>query len=240
MKLKKIILISLTIGGYLYSANVFADSSLSLSVKLLSSNWEGSNKTSTPTDFDATEGGQLGFNVAYQKGSFYTGLNFQGGEYKFGNNAPDQITASGVTQFPANTTVEHGQFDLIFGYYFWERISLFVDIKSITNKWKNTDQEQTYTGIGVGASGIWSLGNNWNIYGSIGFVPSGNVQANGSDVGDGTSAAFEVGGTYNINASNRVNFGAKFQSLVYEFDSGDEQTNKMNGLFVGYSYIFQF
>lgn len=237
MKLKKIIQIFLIVSGYLFSVNVFADSNLSLSAKLLSSNWEGTNKDSA-TDFDTTEGGQLGFNIAYQNGRFYTGLNFQGGDYKFDGNAPDQITRTGRQSF-TDTTVEHAQFDLIFGYYFWERISLFIDLKSVENKWQNTNQKQNYSGIGFGGSGIWPISSNWSIYGSVGFVPAGKVEANNVEVGDGVSSAFEVGGIYNITQNNRLSFGAKFQTLNYEFDSGDEQENTMNGLFVGYSYIFK-
>ena len=237
MKLKKIIQIFLITSGYILSVNAFADSNLILSAKLLGSNWEGNNQNSD-TDFDTTEGGQLGFNIAFQKGNFYTGLNFQGGDYKFEGNAPDQITNLGRLSF-TDTTVEHAQLDLIFGYYFWKRISLFIDIKSVENKWEDTNQKQTFTGIGFGGSGVWPLNPNWSVYGSVGVVPAGKVEANNVEVGDGVSSAFEVGGIYNITQNNRLSFGAKFQTLNYEFDSGDEQENTINGLFVGYSYIFQ-
>ena len=237
MKLKKIIQIFLIVGSYSFSINAFADSNLSLSAKLLASNWEGTNKDSG-TDFDTTEGGQLGFNIAYQTGRFYTGLNFQGGDYKFDGDAPDQITLLGRQSF-TDTTVEHAQFDLIFGYYFWERISLFIDLKSVENKWQGTNQKQSFSGIGLGGSGIWPLNSNWSIYGSVGLVPAGKVEANNVDVGDGVSSAFEVGGIYSITQNSRLSFGAKFQTLNYEFDSGDEQENTINGLFVGYSYIFK-
>ena len=220
------------------TARANGNTSLNLGVKLLGANWEGNNENSG-TEFDTTEGGQLGINIAFQKGSFYAGISMQGGEYQFDNNAPDQVTSSGTQSF-SNVKIRHRELDLIAGYFFWDRISLFLDIKGIGYKWDNNDHEQTFAGIGLGTSGFWPVSENWALYGSAGFVPSGDVEANGTKVGDGSSGALEFGAMFNINESNRLTFGLKSSAQTYKFDSGDKQKHKMNGVFVGYSYVILF
>ncbi len=237
MKITKTYLILLLGSIFLYSLNAQADGDLSLSlgVKLLGANWSGHNQNSD-TDFSAG-GTQFGLNAALQKGRFYTGLNLQSGEYTFDDNAPDQVSKSGSQSY-SNVKIKHSEVDLIAGYFFWKHISLFLDIKGFGNQWDNNDYKLGFSGIGLGASGMWPLSKRWSLYGSFGFVPSGKLEANNEKIGSGSSAAIEFGSIFSFNASNRLTLGLKQQSRTYKFDSGDQQEHKMNGIFLGYSHLF--
>lgn len=224
----------------LISINVQAkgDMGLSLGVKLLATNWQGNNQQSD-TSFSTTDGGQFGINLAFQKSKFYTGVSFQGGEYTFEEEAPDQVTSS-ATSASSNVIISRDELDLLVGYFFWEHISLFIDLKSISNQWDSNDYRQTFYGLGLGASGYWPLSKSWSLYGSVGFVPVGQVETEGNKIGDGTSGAFEFGGGYHFDKRNRLTFGVKLQSQTYDYDSGDKTESRLNGVFVGYNHIFPF
>jgi len=238
IKNNTIISMALVISAISFNVQAKGDMGLSLGVKLLGTNWQGNNQQSDTT-FDTTEGGQFGFNIGFQKAKFYTGLSFQGGEYTFKDEAPDQVTPIG--SFPSsNVIISRGEFDLLAGYFFWEHISLFVDLKSISNTWSDTGYQQRFTGFGLGASGFWPLSKKWSLYGSVGFVPIGQVETSGSNIGDGTSGALEFGGAFHFNQRNRLTFGLKAQSQTYNYDSGDKTESRLNGVFVGYNHIFPF
>jgi hypothetical protein len=139
----------------------------------------------------------------------------------------------------SEASIERNEFDLLFGYYFWPRVSLFLDFKAINSKWNTLDYKTEFGGIGFGATGFIPLNQNWVMHGTIGIVPAGNVEVNGANKGDGNSGAIEFGAVYSINAHNRINFGIKLQSQTYEFDDGTEQSHQLNGLYLGYNYIFK-
>ncbi len=238
IKSKTIILWALVLSAFSINVHADGDMGISLGVKLLGTNWQGNNQQSD-TNFNTTDGGQFGITLAFQKAKFYTGISFQGGEYTFNDAAPDQVPPSGTTP-TSNVKIKRGELDLLAGYFFWEHISLFIDLKSISNTWSNNNYKQSFTGIGFGASGYWPLNKTWSLFGSIGIVPVGRVETDGSNIGDGNSGALEFGGAYNFDARNRLTFGIKSQSQTYTYDSGDKTESRLNGVFVGYSHIFPF
>ncbi len=209
---------------------------ISLGLKLLSSNWKGSN-TDAGTDFERNAGGQFAWNVGLQKDRYYAGLSLQGGSYNFVGNGPDQVTASTSTPV-TNVNIQRSEVDLIAGYYFWDNISLFVDIKSVQNKFDKNNYKQNFSGIGVGVAGAWQLNKSWSLYGTFGFVGKGDLKVNASVVGSANSAALEFGGIYRLSDSHRFNIGFKNQAQKYTFNNGDSQTHNFGGLFVGYNYLF--
>ncbi len=223
-----------------YAANVNADDkyTLSLGVKLLSSNWKGKN-TNSGTDFEQSEGGQSGWNFGLQKGRFYTGLSLQGGKYNFSGDGPDQVSLNNTVSVK-NVEADRSELDLLAGYYFWDNISLFIDLKSIENKYNKNNYTQNFTGIGLGIAGAWPLNDDWSLYGSFGFVTKGDVEANGTKVGTAKSTAFEFGSVYRIAELHRLNFGLKTQGQEFSFDNATSQTHTINGLFIGYSYLIRF
>jgi len=97
-----------------------------------------------------------------------------------------------------------------------------------------------FAGLGAGISGFIPLSERWILFGSFGFVPVGNVEGNGTKIGDGNSGALEFGAVFKFNQRNRLNFGLKSQWQNYEFDDGSKQEHQLNGLFLGYNHLFLF
>ncbi|MFV2060802.1 MAG: hypothetical protein ACC653_08955 [Gammaproteobacteria bacterium] len=230
--------ILLTFGLYTVSANAKDEYKFNLGVKLLASSWNGKNNSSG-TSYKQDEGGQFGWNIGLQKGRFYTGLSLQGGEYNFTGEGPEQVTAN-TTVNVTNVKVTRSEFDLIAGYYFWDNISFFLDLKSITNKHNKNNYEQKFSGLGLGIAGAWPINDDVALYGSFGFFTKVDVEANGKKVGSANNVALEFGAAFRINDANRLNAGIKAQSQEYTFDNGTTQNHDVASLFVGYNYIFGF
>ena len=247
MNKKNLLLSCLILTSSLLVQTANAQHSLGLGVKLLGSTWKGDNVDSV-TDFESTNGSQFGFNLVYQYNRFYTGFNFQGGEYKFKDDAPDKIFKFNK-QPSENVNIDRGEGDILVGYYFWPKVSLFLDLKSITSEWKDdnplTQKYATqFVGLGFGISGFIPLNESWMLFGSFGVVPNGTVrQTKGSysgEIGNGDSGALEFGAIYHFNRNNRLNFGLKSQWQTYEFDNSSEQKHQVGSLFIGYNYLFLF
>lgn len=234
------ILMILIAGICLYSnlAHSETRSGLSGTVKVLAGNWKGENKNSG-TEFEASDGRQWSISLTYQYADFYTGLNLQGGVYTFDDNGPEQMSGS-TSQPVSNVELAHSEIDLVAGYFINRQISVFLDLKGISNTWENYSHEQTFGGVGLGATGLWPLNPDWILYGSIGFVPAGDVMVNDVKVGEGKSSAFDIGAMYNLDEGQRLIFGLKASTQIYNFDSGDEQLHEFSGLFLGYSHSFFF
>lgn len=213
-----------------------SDSGISVSVRLMGGGWSGKNKTSG-TDFKSDDGGQAGLNVAYQNGNFYTGLNLQGGEYTFEKDTPDQVSRAGTTGI-TNDKISHSELDLVFGYYLTRYFSLFFAIKGVSDTWESNQHKQEFGGVGLGAAGFWPITTDWTLYGSIGAVPSGDIKTNGEVIGEGKSSALDIGAQYHFSGGHRLTFGVKRSNYVYKYDSGDEQTHSIGGIYAGYTYAF--
>lgn len=222
-----------------FSASSNAAQSLALGVGINGSAWEGDNGPGR-SDFESDRGGQLALSINYRIDKFYTGLNLQGGEYSFDSDGPDQFTSAG-TLSSNDVKVEHNDFDLLVGYYFWPQISLFADLKVAHSDWKDNGYEQAFGGIGFGVSGFHVINSDWILFGSLGFV-NGDVDDDDAsgDHGDGKSSALTVGSVYQIDPDNTVNFGIKFRKYEFDFDDGNEQEYTLNGLFFGYTHVFKF
>lgn len=230
--------IAILITGLILIGNIAqANENISIGVKLLGAGWEGDNGAGA-NDFESSNGGQVGFNISYNTGNFYTGLNLQGGEYKFTNSSPDQFTTTG--RVPTNNVnIKQNDFDLLFGYYFWPQVSLFADIKAVTNNWQNNNYEQTFFGLGLGISTFTPLNENWTFFGSFGFIASGEIKdTNGNKVGEGDSTAVELGAVYKLNDKNNLNMGIKFRNYKFEHLNNSKQEYSVNALFVGYTHTF--
>ncbi|GMR16831.1 MAG: hypothetical protein BMS9Abin31_1218 [Gammaproteobacteria bacterium] len=235
MLVKKLFLILFFIA--LSVNNSYADQRLTFGAKLLAANWKGDNGAGG-TDFESDEGGQFGLNVAYKIGNFYTGLNLQRGEYNFKNDAPDKFTVVGRVA-NSNVKIQQTDVDLLFGYYFWSQVSLFIDIKNVTNNWLDEPYKQDFTGLGLGASGYIPVNDKWTIFGSFGFIAGGEIKNNNDKkVGEGTSWALEVGTVYTINERNFVNAGIKTRNYSFEYLDSSKQEYDINALFIGYNYSF--
>ena len=212
-------------------------SSLNLGVALNGSGWSGDNGAGG--SFESDRGGQLGFSLSYSKDRWYVGLSLQGGEYEFNQSAPTQFHPT-VAQPAQNIIVKHSDFDLLAGYYFWDRISLFIDLKAVGSQWQNNNYEQGFGGLGLGVSGYHPLNDNWMLYGSWGVVGGKISENNGNEIGDANSSAFTIGASYQLNRLDRLSMGLKLRGYQYDFDNGATQTHNLNGVFFGYNHVFEF
>lgn len=199
--------------------------SFSIGAKLEASNWHGSNTDSDDRDFEAASG-QGGFNVSLQKGRFYAGLNLKGGEFEFTDGAPNQVTNESTNKSDEET-IKRGEFDLMAGYYFWKKYSLFIDFKSITNEYQDSSYELVASGLGIGVSGYQPLSAKWIIFGSIGVVKL-DLTVDDKDVGSGTGNALEIGFMYRINERTSLTMSARNQRQEYEFNNGEKQIHEIS------------
>ncbi len=235
MLIKKLSFILLLLTLCLNSA--LAEQRLTFGAKLLAAGWNGDNSTDG-TDFESDEGGQFGLNIAYKIDKFYTGLNFQRGEYNFKNDAPDKFTLTGRVP-SSNVKIQQSDLDLLVGYYFWSQVSLFVDIKSVTNNWLDEPYKQNFLGLGIGTSGYIPLDEKWTLFGSFGFIGRGEIRDNDENkVGEGTSWALELGTVYSINERHFLNAGIKTRKYKFEYLDNTKQDYNINALFIGYNYSF--
>jgi len=216
------------------ATNAYAQSPVQMSIgaNIQPANWEGDNKNGG-TSFDA-KGGQLRLDLRLSKARFYSGLSFQGGEFDFDDGAPDKIFNAAPAERLDKVTIERGEFDWVFGYYFWPQVSLFVDLKSITNDWKGERYSVNYTGLGVGVTGFNPINEHWILFGSLGFVKL-NIESSGDEIGDGRGSAFQIGGLYKINDKANITISLKTQHNVYEFDDNSEQEHDIGGLVFGFN-----
>lgn len=209
----------------------------SLGITLNASGWEGDNGPGRG-DFDSDRGGQFALNLNYRSGKFYTGVNLQGGTYDFDSGAPDQFTSVGTIS-TRNDDVEHEDFDLLVGYYFWPNVSLFLDLKVAKSEWRSTGYEQAFSGLGFGVSGFHPLDDQWLLFGSLGFVGGELDDNDDSSLGDGDSSSIVFGAVYRIDDDDTINFGLKLRGYDFDYDDGNEQDYTLNGLFFGYQHIFE-
>lgn len=221
---------------FLAPISLLADTSVSLGVSLNGARWSGDNGSGR-SSFSSTEGGQFGLSANLKIDRFYAGISLQGGEYSFNSGAPDQFTSGGAVAV-SDTKVEHSDFDLLAGYYFWPQVSLFVDLKGAGSRWTTNNYEQNFGGLGIGVSAYQPLQNDWLLFGTLGFV-NGDVEETGSlVVGDGTSRALTLGGVYSLEKNQHLNVGLRFRKYRFDFDDGNQQDYTLNGIFVGYTHIF--
>lgn len=202
-----------------------------MGAKLYATNW-----TVTNQDTDAESkaiSGQLGLSGKYQKGRFYGGLAIQAGDFEFKDNAPAQPDGSAST---APTTIKHANSDLIFGYYFWQKVSLFIDIKNVSNEWEDGDKVE-YSGIGYGINVVHPLSPRWAISGSFGLVPM-RIKIDDKNVGDAGRSALDISLHYSLGPQSNLSISLKNQSQTDEYDNGLEQEHKFGALVLGGNIIF--
>ena len=216
----------------LYSIADEAPVNVSFGASVQPARWKGENLNGG-TDFETTSS-QLQLNLRIRKEKIYGGLSFQGAEFEFKDGAPNKVNEN-VSVRDDDATIKRGEFDLVFGYYFWPKVSLFIDLKSITNDWKNDGYAVRYNGMGFGVSGYQPINADWVMFGSIGFVNL-DIRADSKSIGDGKGSALVIGALYRINQQVNFTVSLKSQHNEYDFDEGSEQEHDIGGLVLGFSY----
>lgn len=208
-----------------------------LGVKLLGAGWQGDNG-GVSDKFNSDEGGQLALSASFSRDKFYTGISIQGGNYTFNSSAPDKFTPSGRIS-NSNVEIKQQEMDLLAGYYVWSNVSLFADIKVVSNTWSDDSYKQNFSGLGLGASGFIPLAGQWTGFATVGFIFSGEIKDdNKSKVGDGNSSALELAAIYRLSDVNSLNMGIKFRNYSFEYLDNSSQDYSVNALFFGYNHSF--
>lgn len=206
-----------------------------ISLKLSPTTWSGSNEDAGGDFNSSTTQITLGFGI--QNDRLYGRLSLRGGTFSFTDSAPAQEFKTARVLTP-NVDIEHGETDLIIGYYFWQQISVFADYKSFKNVWKNSDYEMSYSGLGVGVSGFHPLNQAWTFYGSVGFLFPYSIESNAGNIGDGNGSSLDLGFSYRWITHAQVSLGLKTQTQRLDFDNGNQQSHNRGELYVGIQYQF--
>ena len=229
---KKISIIALMV----FPAYVYGAQSINLSARVIGGEWKSDAGVSGGEV--RQQSGQLGFSLAYQNDKFFTGIRLQGGNYRFTDNAPNQITSTGVQPVSAST-VKHGEFDLLAGYYFFQRTAFYLDIKTTSDKWLSNDYQQNFAGLGIGVSSFYPLNKDWLLYGSFGLIGNGRLEdINKNKLADASSIAFEIGFSYTLDKHNSLGFGINQRAYTYAPLTGGTQTYSIGGLSAYYQHRF--
>lgn len=204
-----------------------SDGQFSLGAKLLSATWKGENPDGA--DFES-QSGQLSLEAKYQQQSWFGGLTLQGGQFEFDDVAPERYDHK---DFGGETVkIKRGEVDLVAGYYFWERVSLFLDIKNVGNEWVADGYKVEYSGLGLGVSGYHPMSETWSFFGSFGLVPM-TIKADGKEIGNATRSALNVGFLYRFAPRANFTIGLQSQTQTNDYDDGTEQTQHLGALVFG-------
>lgn len=234
-------LAALALGLMLSNTVSAADVNFTVGVRPQQSNWTVSN---TDTKEHTTAGTtQAGLDLQLRVNSFYAALSSSAGIYRFDSPGPER--ADGVT--PPSTTpkvdITRTELDLVLGYYILRNVSLFIDLKSIANKWEDDGYQTSYAGIGYGVSGNIRFNEHWGIFGSAGLMPM-KISDDSGDIGEGRGRSLEAGALLAINQNNVFTLGLKSQAHGARIDANNDGINELkqwhqvNGLVFRYYYTF--
>ena len=192
--------------------------------------WTGGDAGTIDSYDSASNMSVLG--VMLQKDKWFTGLLLKSGNFDFENMAPEQDSGTVVT--PA--TIHRADFDLVAGYYFWDQVALFVDLKSSSMSWVDTDYVVSFGGIGLGVSGYYQLKDS-TLYSSFGLVNL-TARVDENEVGTGAGSSLEFGWLKKISPTMSFKIGVKSQTQVIDYTNTNKQTNMVGGIIVGISKAF--
>lgn len=202
--------------------------------------WSGENKeTGEKFSSSATN---LGINLKFQWRDLYTGISLAGSEYEFNAKDYSPVRPSAIIPLTDDPVkIKRGEFDLLIGYYVWDMVSLFVDLRSKSLKWSD-DYEITYTGLGGGVTGHYSFSSKWTIFGSLGAssldIKSKERGYNERNIGDGVGTAAEFGVLFRVTKMLNLYGALKSQRQEYRYDNNITEIHDINGIRFGVSTVF--
>jgi hypothetical protein len=214
------------------AAPVHAAPEFSIGAKLGFGNWTVDDND----DSDRAEGkgSMLNVQAAVQWSKAYVGLGLSGGKFNFDDHAPRQPTNHGDST--QSGEIKRGEFDLVFGYHFWDDYSLFWALKSTTEEWEDGYTLET-GGLGMGIAANHALSSTWSLLWRAGLM-SFNAKHDEEDIGDGGGAALEFGAVFRPLTSTTINFGLKTQTRDVKYDNDVRQKNSTTLLGAGVNHAF--
>ena len=230
--------------AFLTSGLTFADEStrvektrITLGGKFRSLNWKGQNKSTEISEFE-TDTSSLSISASIQQKAWYAGMRFTGGEYDFSDGIP-AIEPNITDGANGSGQVGRSEFDLVFGYYFWPRVSIFGGVKALTHEFEEQNHKLGFNGVSLGVSGYYPFSDLWWLYGSLAFTNL-NIKHEDDDLGSSNGSAAEIGFIYIINSRSRFTASLIGQSQNNKYDNGDDQTHNLGGIGFGYSHSLSF
>lgn len=222
---------------FLSSAQAVEEWRLTLGGKLQGLTFKGDNGISGGQDFEA-ESSAVGLSAGLQRGSWYTGLRFSVSEYDFTDGAPDIEPIDGPSSVDS-VTVGRGELDIMFGYYFWPRVSLFTGLKAISHEYQNQDYQLNYNGASLGIAGYHPLNERWSAFGSL-AVTNLTMREDGDKLGQSNGSAVEIGAVYRLGEDSIIALSLHGQNQKNKFDNDDRQTHEIGGLSFGFYHSFSY
>ena len=217
------------------TSNLNAETKFDISLKILPTTWGGNNDNGD-IDFESKDT-QRSLGFGFQNDNLYGRITLQGGQFGFSDPAPAQETKTERTM-ATNVDIDHGESDFILGYYFWRQVSLFADIKSIENNWKDSDYDMSYSGLGLGVSGFHPFSQELMLYGSFAVMLPATIESGGDNIGRVAGSTLDFGVSYRWFTQSQVFGGIKLQANDLDFDNGNNQTHTRGGLYFGAQYQF--
>lgn len=181
-----------------------------------------------------SKGAMLNIHAALQWTKAYAGLGLSGGTFDFGDHAPRQPTNPGDSSQTGE--IKRGEFDLVFGYYFWQNYSLFWAIKTTNEEWDDGYKLET-GGLGMGVAAHHALSPTWSLLWRAGLM-SLNAKHDEDQVGEGGAVALEFGGVFRPAESTTLNVGLKVQSQDIKYDNDVRQKQATSLLGFGVNHAF--
>lgn len=214
-----------------FSSSVFAQTNTfySFGAKINLATWDGDNPGSG-NNFESKTN-MLGLEAKVSHGAWFAGLTLLGAEFEFDDVAPAR-PSNPLPPSSDPVVIKRGETDLVLGYRFWPKISLFLDIKNVTNKWDTDNYKVEYTGLGIGISGFHPVSPKGILYGNFGFVPM-NIRADGKEVGEAKRSAFNIGFLFKASPSISLSVGLQSQNQINDYDDGSEQAHGLGALMFG-------
>lgn len=228
----------------LYPATASADTKISITpgARLLPSTWSGKNEETGETFSSSSTA--LAVNVKIQWRDLYGGISLAGSDYEFdavdySPHRPTTTVLPVADQDPVK--INRGEFDLVVGYYVWDYISVFVDIRSKSLKWAD-DYQLNYAGLGAGVTAHYNFSPKWTVFGSVG-ASSLNIKAkekniDEKEIGDGAGSAAEFGVLYRMTRMLNLYGTLKSQRQEYNYDDNITETHTVSGATIGVSTVF--
>ena len=216
-------------------------SNFNLGVRLQGMNWAVTDKDSQTDNSKKinAKAGAAGVTWQWRRKAFYLGGGLAGGTFTFDEGFKRYDGLQAVNS-DGKTVIDRTEFDLVSGYQLWRPISVFVNLKAISNKWED-DYTTTYTGLGIGVNYHINFNDRFSLFGSAGLLPMaiGDSQDDEKNhIGNAKGGAAEVGGLLAVKGGNTFTIGVKSQYQKNSFDNDAEQVHATNAVQFRYYHTF--
>ncbi len=170
----------------------------------------------------------LAMGAKLQRNAAYGAVQVLVGRYRFEDELPPHPLRGEIND-PSAKNLDRGEVDLVAGYFFWPRLSLFMTLKSITNRWQNVSGEIRSSGLGMGASTFGHISANWYWHGALG-VSALATREKDKRIGNARHGMLELAGGYVLNPRTHIHLFLKSTAQRYVYDDGGKSVHRVGAL----------